>query len=570
VGERTMTIRTLKLFPFQRQALDDLAAKFKAEQAERLAIVLPTGGGKTVTFARQAVEYLEANPGKRVLVLVDTDALVDQTVTQMLRTAPHLSVGIVKAEKNEIHADVLVGSVQTLRNPVRRKPIRGVGLVIVDECEMAVTRSCMDILTDIGCFGGGAIATGYTATLMRSDEKKLSTVWQGVAFQRDLSWMIRRKYLIPPRGLAIEVPDLDLRTVRSTRSDFRDEELGEALAESLAPQVVAEAVMEHARDRKILAFFPTIASCYVFAAAFEDVGIEARVIHGGMSTADRKATMAWHKRGTVLVNCMVLTKGYDDTEIDCIVMGRPTKSKRLYIQMVGRGLRNDLTRPYEEQDCLLLDVVGASTVNDLRSIVDLSELPLKADDAHSGKTLTELEDDLDAGGGVPDEDMPYWRGEVVTREFDPLGRPSTKVWLRTKGGTFFVPAGKRTYVFIMQWPAAGEWSVAWCGKTNMDGRPQMTEHRGLPLDQALSWAEDLAVDMGADLNTASKRAPWRRKPASEKTVSLARTLGLKVAGKNDASGLFVPEERAGDLSDRIALVIGSRRIDPIVKAVRSR
>jgi superfamily II DNA or RNA helicase len=566
-----MTGQALKLFPYQRKALDDLALKFKTEQAERLAIVLPTGGGKTVCFAHQALEFLRDNPGKRVLVLVHTDELVQQAYKKIHRNAPHLSIGIVKAKRNEVFADVIIASVQSLRNPARRKQIRYVGLVIVDECHHAVAATYMAILTDFGCFGGGVAAVGYTATLGRSDDKKLSLVWQDAVVGPSISWMVRKRYLIPPRGLAIEVPDLDLRNVKATSQDYREGALGEALAESLAPEIVAKAVIEHASDRKTLAFFPTVASAYVFAAAFEEAGIEARVIHGGLSDDERTATLAWHRRGTVLVNCMILTEGFDDTEVDCIVMGRPTKSKNLYIQIVGRGIRVDLLRPYEEQDCLILDVVGANTIHDLRSIVDLSERTLKAEEARDGRTLIELEDDLDTGGGIPDEEVPYWTGEVVTREFDPMGRPSTKVWLRTREGTFFVPAGTKHYVFIMQWPAAGQWSVAWCGKTNADGRPQMTEHRGLPLDQALSWAEDLAVDMGSDLNTAKKNAPWRKKPASEKLVNFARALGIKVATETDPeTGLTRCTERMGDLSDRVTIVTGTRRIDPIVKAVRSR
>jgi superfamily II DNA or RNA helicase len=576
----------LPLYPYQRQDLDALAAKFREEGKQRVALVLPTGGGKTVCFAHQAMEWLAEHPDDRVLVLVDTDELVWQTRDKIRRAAPHLKVGVVKAGHDEVNADVIVGSVQTLRTPKRRAKVKRVTLIIVDECEMAVTASCMAILEHFGAFGGGTTVAGYTATLMRSDTKSLAAVWQDAVANRDISWMIRNRWLINVRGLAVEVPDLDLRNVKSTRADFREGELGEALAESLAPELVAKAVMEHAADRKVLAFFPTVASAYVFAEAFNDAGIEARVVHGGLPEVERKAVLAWHRRGTVLVNCMILTKGYDDPEIDCIVMGRPTKSKRLYIQIVGRGLRRDLQRPYEEQELLLLDVVGTNAVHDLRSIVDLSDKPIKKSRDGESATLLDLEDEFDAGDGVPEDEPEWYRGDVVVREFDPLGQPSTRVWLKTKAGHFFLPAGKSAYVFIMQWPEPGQWSVAWCGKTRahafevVDGVPKetwpgrqvgMTEHRGLPLDQALVWAGDLAVDMGADLNTADRKAPWRKKVASDKMVSLARGLGLKVDGTTDEeSGLFTCTEKAGALSDRITQVMGTRRIDPIVQAVRNR
>ncbi len=127
--------------------------------------------------------------------------------------------------------------------------------------------------------------------------------------------------------------------------------------------------------------------------------------------------------------------------------------------------------------------------------------------------------------------------------------------------------------------------MAWCGKTNGDtyavdgegiprpgaGRPVgMTVHRGLPLDQAMVWAEDLAVDMGVDLNTAKKSAPWRRKPASEKLVRFARRLGVKLTPVDgDPTGMAV-QERMGEVSDRVTIVTGSQRIDPLVKLVQER
>lgn len=585
-------MRALRPYPYQRDALDALAASI-GRGVRRPVVVLPTGGGKTVCFAHGALEWLDEHPEDRVVVLVHTDELVSQAYNKLIKVAPHLKVGIVKAGRNDVDADVIVASVQTLRNPKRRNAIKRVSLVIVDECHHAAAQTYLDI---IGHFN--AVTIGYTATLVRGDGKALSAVWDEVVFQRDIGWMVRKRYLVPPRGLAVEVPDLDLRAVKATRTDYRDGELGEALAESLAPELVAKAILEHAAGRKVLGFAPSVASAYVFAEACEELGISADVVHGGMPLGDernpapgtRRYVLAQHRSGVfrVLWNCMLLTEGYDDPSVDCIAMARPTKNRGLYIQIVGRGLRVDPARPYEEQDCLILDVVGANAIHDLRSLADLSDRPISPEKARSGRTLVELEDDLDAGEGVAPDQAELYYGPVQSREFDPLGRPSTKVWLKTKGGTFFLPAGKEQFVFIMEYPEPGMWSVCVTGKDGSDrfkldedgavqrvqapaGRPVvMTEHRGLPLDQALVWAGDLAQDLGADLNATNKTAPWRKKIASEKTQDLARGLGIEPRGHSDLSGLFVCDERAGDLSDRITVVMGTRRIDPQVKAVTKR
>lgn len=560
-------LTALPLYPHQAEALDALTGK------ERELISFPTGGGKGVMIAHQALRAVTANPGERVLVGVHTEELVHQLYKTIRAVCPTLDVGIVKAdEHDDVGSQVIVFSVQTARNKARRDRIRQVGTLIWDEAHHAVSPTYLAIAADFAA----PRTVGFTATPERGDGKSLYPVWERVAYSRDVSWMVRHKWLIRPRGRAIEVPDLDLSTVKRSGGDYRDGALGEAMADSLAPGIVAKAWLEHAADRRTIAFFPTVASCYLFAEAFALEGVDARVVHGGLKPAERRRILADHRAGVfpVLINCMVLTEGYDDPAIRCVLMGRPTRSRPLHMQIVGRGLRVDPALPWESQDCLLLYVVGNTPIPELRTMADLSD---RAIQMREDRTLTELEDEFDAGEGVGLDAPVYYDGEVATRDFDPLARKSSRVWIKTKDGSYFVPAGKRGYVFICEYPEPGLWSVAWCGtyaSTRMvageDGVPRlvpsggrsvgMTGHRGLPLDQAMVWAEDLAVDMGLDtMVLANKRAPWRRRPPSESAVTLARANGIEPEEK----------ENAGKLSDRIGVVLGSRRIDPLVKGMRS-
>jgi len=580
----------LALRPFQREALDALAKRFHEEAAQRLAVVLPTGAGKTFCFAHQALEHLRAHPGEQVLVLVHTDELVEQAFQQILDVAPHLKAGIVKAARNEVDADVVVASVQSLRNPERRKQLKRVTLIIVDESHHVLAKTYMDILTDLGGFGGKTKVVGYTATLVRGDGQGLGKVWQDVAYKKSIGWMVRHRFLIPAKGIAVEVPELDLTGVKG-KADFNDADLGEALTESLAPELVAKAYAEHASNRKGILFAPTVATAYAFAEALREVGITADTIHGGLPLGDdkdpapgtRRYILRQHKAGAfqVLTNCMILTEGYDDPTIECVVMARPTKSKGLYVQCIGRGLRVDFTRDYDEQHCLILDVVGANTVHDLDPEVDLSTRKKREKkEGEEAWSLGDLADEFDAGEGVAEDKPDYYEGDIVTREFDPMGNKSTKVWIKSKGGSFFVPTGKDGYVFILQYPEPGRWSVAWCttetsgrwytcggdvptreckcGKRCAGKQVGMTPHRGLSLETAMGWAEDLALDLNKDsLNKAKRNAPWRKRPASDAIKWKARNLGIKVN----------PEDRMGVLSDQIDTVLGSNRIDPLVAAV---
>lgn len=566
----------LPLRSYQRQSLDALRDKWKTE-GNRQAIVLPTGGGKTVCFAHLAAEHLRDHPGTRVLVLVHTDELVNQAYAKIRAIAPHLEAGIVKAAKNEIRADVIVASVQSLRSEKRRNAIRHVTLVIVDECHHATARTYRTIMEHYGCFGSRAVfAAGFTATLERGDGGPLGEVWSGVAFQRDIPWMIRKGYLIPPRGKRIEVPELDLRKVRTSGGDFREGDLGDALVSSLAPETIAKAFVEHAATRKAIAFLPTVASACVMREAFVDQGVTAEVLHGNLGTEDRRSILKRFAAGEVqvLVNCMILTEGFDAPEVDCVIVARPTKSKPLYIQMVGRGLRVDPARPYAEQDCLLMDVVGVSARMDLRSMADLSEKDVKP--PKDGQTLLDLEDafDLEEEGGFDPDPEEHYAGPINVKDFDPIATKSSRAWIKTSGGTYFLPAGRDAYVFLVQLPAG--WAVAWSTTRNTSyvcplrmhepdcavrhgKRGAVTEHQGMDLEMAMTWGEDLAVDMGADpMETLTRKAaPWRRKAATDPQKKEATRLGIK----------FSDAAKAGELSDRISKIKASARIDPVVGAL---
>lgn len=566
----------LPLRKFQREAIDALYAGWAGGKT-RLAVVLPTGTGKTVVLAHLAAEH-QAERCTRVLILVPTDELVRQTVQTIADVAPHLSVGVVKAAENDVHADVIVASVWTLRTRGRREQIKDVGLVVADECHGALAQTWLDVLTHYGCMDGRTRTAGFTATLARGDGQSLASVWQDVAYTRDISWAIRHRFLIPPRGERVHVPDLDYSRVRTTGGDLDAGDLGLALADSLAPELVAKAYAEHAADRSGVLFAPTVVSATVFADAFNALGITAEVIHGGLRDDERRAIVARLESGAtqVVANCQVLTYGFNCTRVSCVVMARQTSSAPLYIQAVGRGLRVDRALPYEGQDCLLLDVVGVSQKMALRSLVDLSDRPLA--EATPGKTLIELEDEFDLGKDLPADPVHHYAGPVAITAFDPLAAASRMRWQATKAGVPFVPAGRDAYVFLLPGREPGTHTVAWATKSRpflchsrlhddecreLHGkRGGFTNHADLDLEMAMGWAEDTAVSLGADvhLTYSKKAAPWRGRKASPEQLQEAARLGLSVpAGA-----------RAGAASDLINVERASARIDPIAAKYATR
>lgn len=560
-----MSADLLSLRDYQADAIAATHAAW-GRGVRRPAVVLPTGAGKTVVFAHLIREHLDemarlSDYDGRVLVLAHTDELVTQAARKIKQVAPHLPVGIVKAERDETWARVVVASVQSLRTPARRARLRNVSLVIVDECHHATAKTYRDVLEHVGAFdlSSDVRTVGFTATLARSDRAALNTVWDDVAYSKDILFMIEQGYLLDVRGVAVEVPDLDLDAVKRSRGDFQDGDLGRAMSESLAPELVAKAYLEHAGDRSGLAFWPTVDAAYIGAEAMREHGLVTEVVHGALARDERRAILARFMTGEtqVISNCMVLTEGFDAPLASAVVVARPTKSKPLYQQIVGRVLR---PHPGQSQ-ALILDVCGASASNDLRSLIDLTDKPLLR--VREGQTLAEAVAEAEelAGAVV----APY-RGPVQFAEFDPLARASRRAWMTTTGGTRFLACGVDRYLFLVTATEDdapdGTWDVAWCSKDRpirmADGAVRhggFTEHRGVDLGYAMKWAEDMAADQAEDFGY--KKADWRRRAASDKQRAYATRLGCVVP--DGATG--------GDVSTLIDTALASPRIDFYVNKI---
>jgi superfamily II DNA or RNA helicase len=566
----------LKLRDYQSATIRALHTRWDAGD-RRVAAVLPTGAGKTVVFSHLSSGFVADNPGRRVLILAHTDELVSQAVKKLRDVAPHLRVGVVKASRNDVRAQVIVASVQSLRSEKRRKQIRNVGLVIVDECHHAVAGTYLKILEHYGAFAeypsNESLVAGFTATLARGDKLSLADVWQSVAYRKDIAFMIRAGYLLDLTGRRVEVDDLDLKNVKRSGGDYQAASLGEAMTASLAPEIVARAYLEHASDRSGVLFAPTVSAAQAFAGALDDLGVKTEVVHGGMPVTERRAIIARFEAGVtqVISNCMVLTEGFDSPRASCVVIARPTRSAPLYQQMVGRALR-----PYPGQtQALVLDVVGASQVHGLASLIDLSEKPivLKPDQSFLD-AVDELEEAEPEEPGVRPKLV--HRGPVKVIEFDPLARDSKRVWMATHGGHYFLSAGTgkgAVYVFLI--PATGDdaepgtWDVAWCTKDPYDAvdgkRGDVTEHRGVSLDAAFAWGEDLALELSSKslfaVNTLSKAVQWRKEPPSQSQRDYARR--LRIADR------ITEGMSKGDVARLIDVEVGSRRIDPIPALLQS-
>jgi superfamily II DNA or RNA helicase len=524
---------------------------------QRPAVVMPTGSGKTVPIAELTRLALDEGSAGRVLILAHRDELLQQAKDEIHSVAPDLRVGIVKGTSDQVGAPVVVGSVQTMRHEARRGRVRGVGLVIVDECHHATAASYRTVLEHYGCFAeGGARAVGFTATMSRGDGVGLGQVWQDVVYERDIRYMITRRFLVKPRGIYVRVEDLDLSRVRKSGGDYSEGQLGDALAASMAPERIVDAYREHAAGRPTLCFVPTVEFAELMVERFGSAGVAARVVHGAQGVEERRRALADFKVGrvSVLVNCMVLTEGTNLPMASCVIIARPTTHVGLYVQMVGRVLR---THP-GKVDAVVLDVVGASRRHMLAGLTDLMGERDSADERPEDLELGEatdldLLDEPEEGGSY--RDRAWLDGFLMSEEVD-LFHGQRARWQRTYGGHWFAPMGKDRYITVIPSLSGSEaWDVISVDRKRA-GESDWIAQDIADLGYAMAHGESIVLRLPT--NYAKRDATWRKRPASEAQRQLVRRCGA-----------VLPEGAlSGEASDVLDIVYASARIDGRVPAAR--
>lgn len=527
----------IDLRPYQNDAIAAVADAFR-RGVRRSLISLPTGTGKTMVFG--TVGHRASLKGNRVLILAHTDELIQQAVDKLLKIDAGLvtQVGIVQASRNDVNHPVIVGSVQTLRRDNRLAQLKAGGpfaIVIVDEAHHAAADSYQVILRGLGCFDdNGPLTIGVTATAERADSKNLGDTWQEVVYHRDLLSMIQEGWLCDLRAvtcrLAFNANDLHVRG-----GDFVAAELEDVLNEAEAPRHAVGVWKAQAEGRKTLLFTPTVAMATTMADAFNDAGIPAA--NASLVARDqdaRRKLMADFRDGKVkvLTNAQLLTEGYDEPSVECIIIARPTRSPILYRQMIGRGTR---TWP-GKRDCLIIDMVGATEGKNLLSLPSLFGL-----DAEQARAA----EDRGVAGILADVEMEAARqGRVVARQVDLFNRANLN-WIQADP-TLWVLSLEGQSIHLELVPGTDTWDVVRY-PNGRDNRPEVVQ-AGIDQGYAMGVAEGLArqasqADGGFSRWLVARNAGWRSQTPNEGQLDLARRLRIP----------FQEGITRGELSDQITV-----------------
>lgn len=320
------------LRPYQEESVRAVRREWE-DGRMRTLLVLPTGCGKTIVFCRLAELSVEA--GKRVLILAHREELLGQAADKLKR-ATGLVCAREKAEETCLGSffRVVVGSVQTLQREKRLHafPPDYFDVIIIDEAHHALAAGYRQVLD----YFPAARVLGVTATPDRGDRRDLGQVFDSLAYEYTLPQAVREGYLCPIKALTVPLK-MDLTGVAMQNGDYKTGDLGDAIEPYL--ERIADVIDEQCQGRQTVIFLPLVRTAQKMRDALCARGIRAEEVHG--ESAGRAQTLAAFARGDiqVLCNAMLLTEGWDCPSVSCVVVLRPTKSRALYCQMVGRGTR---------------------------------------------------------------------------------------------------------------------------------------------------------------------------------------------------------------------------------------
>lgn len=350
----------MKARPYQAEAIASIFDWFAAGHDAPL-IVLPTGAGKSFVLADFIRQAMTSYPETKVLCVTHVKELVSQDAAAIRRVWPHASVGIYSAGLGlRQFKPITVASIQSI---YKRESFYGrFDLIIVDEAHLiphASTGMYRKLLEKSAQANPDVKLIGLTATPYRLDSGVLhegeGAMFDGISYEANVADLITAGYLCPLT--AQHGASVDLTGVRTVGGEFNLGQLGERMAAMELVQHHADLIIERCAERNAwLVFCVTVQHASAISAALKVRGIPAAYVSGETPGDERDEIIDDFKAGRLraLVNCNILTTGFDHPATDAVVMLRPTMSPGLYVQMVGRGLRLHESKT----NCLVLDFGG--------------------------------------------------------------------------------------------------------------------------------------------------------------------------------------------------------------------
>lgn len=328
-------------------------------------VVIPTGGGKSIIMAWAIENWKRKYPPLRVCILAHRKELVAQNSAELLRLNKFHDVGIYAAglKRKDMDNSIIYASIDSIfRKWGSFSPF---DVIIIDEAHRIPARGegkYMEFLKGCKTINPNVKLVGFTATPYRMGMGNIchrDHILNKVCYAANVSDLIKNGFLCNLRSKVGDVqPKLD-EVKRNGRGDYIIKSLSKTVDKKDVVAAAIQSVMRIiiAEERKSIVFFCVDQNhCERVSVELRKYGVDAPIVTAKTHHRDRERIAELFKKGIykAICNVNVYTEGFNAKRVDCIVLLRPTLSKGLYVQMVGRGLR---LHP-DKNACLVLDYAG--------------------------------------------------------------------------------------------------------------------------------------------------------------------------------------------------------------------
>ncbi|NTS78701.1 DEAD/DEAH box helicase family protein [Catenovulum sp. SM1970] len=315
-------------------------------------VVLPTGTGKTEVFIEDMRQQYLDKQIERVLVIVPTSALKTQMVERVKKHIPELQVGF---ELGDNRIDVVVQTSAYLLRHYQNQNSQHFDYILVDEAHRAAAHGLRKVLEHFT----PKTLIGLTATDERLDKQKLEDIFGSYQVDLTLQQAIEKGLVPPIRAFRLS-SNIDLSAVRFNGKDFVKSDLNKTVQVPSRDQLIVDVINKYFKEplqpnkpaAQGVIFCVDVKHTKRMAKLLNNNGLTAASVHA----SDRKGIEAYLS-GDIrfLCACELLNEGWDAPQTEIVVMARPTMSKVLYTQQLGRG-----TRKHPGKEALyVIDVVDS-------------------------------------------------------------------------------------------------------------------------------------------------------------------------------------------------------------------
>jgi len=551
-----------------------------------------TGAGKTIIMARVGERLArERTTPPNVLVLQHREELVAQNKAKFCRVNRGWDVGEYSGDTKRFarpsgyDGAITFATAQSLSRPKALQRMPAFDVVIADEAHHAPADTWQVILGRAIQLNPAVRLLGLTATPERADGKSLGATFDRVADIIPIHELVEAGWLVRPVALDAQL-EVDLRTAHKRGGEFDMSDVARMIDRPEIARVVIDRWRAAAGDRQTAFFAATKAHARHFCESLRAAGVQAGVVVDETPKDERRGLIATYARREIqaLVNVGTLTEGWDDQQTSCVCLLRPTTSKSLLIQIIGRGLRcldRDIYPDApDKSDCLILDFGRSLAAFDgLSTLLDLNPSrrrprepgvpPMKpCKKCHLAIPLVCRVCPL-CGFEYParaDELPPDFDASRITlRPFELVLKASPFSWYTLPSARARIACSEDVWAIVFA-DLAGDWHAFGvapreietpAGDVRLDKRPRHLASG--TLDEALSHA-DAFMDANGDARDWGTKSMRMRLPPTDKQLDFARRLKID---PDRADTLYT-------LNCRITAKLASDQIRELLPEVKAR